>query len=406
MGVRPGKANAVIKYCWFALLCLAFAAAGCNGGSGDNPDPDPDPQPKRFEILRTDTNGVFDAAPAEDGSGRIWMSHSEVSVSPLTPVTGSAVELDQTSTWLAYSDDDGANWQETGVVINPAEPITLPAPLTIGVWQQEVSRLVYDEFDTTTGKPWKMPWHRHLAAYHEGLDVVVRMLQHGWISLKSASTPQGLEFAPERRLFSGSLYDPVNDATIGVPEFKLDQLFPGSDELGECAVFTEPAILPHPHGLFVGMKCAKLSNPGKLVLLLCSEDFASCDYIGDLLDDTEASAFGESYDGFSAPELVHSQNQTYLIATPTEDDHYRGCLVFLVADLDSDIATLKQTELIERRNNAEKTPLLESSIFGTDGSFNGACGYTAGATGSGIIQSEYFPNEKPEFRLFATGQNF
>lgn len=387
------------------MFCLALAAAGCNDSNGDDPDPDPDPQLKRTEILRSGTNGVFDAAPAEDGSGRIWLSHSEVSVSPLTPVPGSEVELDQTSTRLAYSDDKGASWQDTGVVINPAEPVTLPVTPTIGVWQQEVSRLVYDEFDGTTGKKWKMLWHRHLAGYHEGLDAVVRMFQHGWISLKSASTPQDLEFAPERKLFSGTLYDPVNDATIGVPEFKLDQLFPGADELGECAVFTEPAILPHPHGLFVGLKCAILSDPGKLVLLLCSEDFASCDYIGDLLDDTEASAFGESYDGFSAPELVESQDRTYLITTPTENDQYRGCLVFLVTDLDSDIDTLKQTDLIKRRNNADKTPLLESSIFGTDGSFNGACGYTAGATGSGIIQSEFFPNEKPEFRLFATGRN-
>ena len=47
----------------------------------------------------------------------------------------------------------------------------------------------------------------------------------------------------------------------------------------------------------------------------------------------EASAFGESYDGFSAPELVYSQNRTFLITTPTENDQYRGCLVFRLTDL-------------------------------------------------------------------------
>jgi hypothetical protein len=59
--VQSGEANALIRYIWIILFCLIFATAGCNNGNGD--DPDPDPQPERTEILRSGTNGVFDAAP-------------------------------------------------------------------------------------------------------------------------------------------------------------------------------------------------------------------------------------------------------------------------------------------------------------------------------------------------------
>jgi hypothetical protein len=152
------------------------------------------------------------------------------------------------------------------------------------------------------------------------------------------------------------------------------------------------------------MKCFKILSPAKNFLLFCSHDFSTCDYIGDLLDDTEASLFGASYDGFSASELVQVGSQTYLIVTPTEDDDYAGCLVFRVTDLSADITTLKQSELVERASDVSNTPVLVTSVFGTSGSFNGACGYSERSTESGIIYGEFFV-DPPQFRLFASGEN-
>ncbi len=378
----------------FTLLCSgALIITACGSGS-----PPGNLFPARMEFPEAGQNGVFDPAPAEDGSGRIWMSYSSVAPSTLQS------NLLQTSTRMAYSDGDGTAWTDSGFVINPATPITLSPPREVSVWQQEVSRIVYDSFDTTSGKPWKMVWHRHLTSYNSTTRSVERLFQHGWISLKEAASPVALKDAAERKLFAGSLYDSVNDVTIGPPDFRLDQLFPGADKLGECIVFTEPGIIPAQNGLFVSMKCAKLSKPGKVVLLFCNNDFSSCDYMGDLLDDSEASLFGTTYDGFSASELVQVGSQTYLIVTPTESSEYRGCLVFRVTDLGQDIPTLKSIDLVDRGSDVDQTPILVTSVFGTSGSFNGACGYTAGSTGSGIIYSEFF-SPSLEFRLFSSGEN-
>jgi hypothetical protein len=243
-----------------------------------------------------------------------------------------------------------------------------------------------------------------MSAYDENQDTVLRLFEHGWIALKTANIPSDLDLATERKLFVGYSYDAVNDVTIGPPEFQLDLEFPAADQLGECAFFTEPSILARPNGLFVSMRCEKIGRPGKIVLMLCNRDFTTCDYIGDMLDDTEASALDNDYDGFSASEMYYRGSLTYLIATPTVNYFYQGCLVFPMIDLDLDIDLLKQNDLIQRENDINDTPILLSSISGTFGSFNGACGYTAGASQSGVIYSEVFL-EKPVFRLFASGVN-
>jgi hypothetical protein len=46
--------------------------------------------------------------------------------------------------------------------------------------------------------------------------------------------------------------------------------------------------------------------------------------------------------------------------------------------------------------------MVFESVFGTTGSFHGACGYTEASSGSGIIYSEFFPGDVPEFRLFGS----
>ena len=252
----------------------------------------------------------------------------------------------------------------------------------------EVSRLVYDPF-APAGTEWKLLWHRYLSMW---MGNNLRLFEHGWMGLRTAAAPAG-PWSAERKLFTGIGYDTVNDATIGAPEFRPDALFPGAAALGSCALFTEPALLVQVDGIYVAMLCGSL--PGsKVVLLRCAHDFSTVEYLGDFLTDVDAALIDPGYDGFSAAELVETDKGIYLMVTPTvPGDGYRGCLVFVVTDLG--------TATLARSGN---TPTVVESVFGTPGSFNGACGYTDAASGSGIIYSEFFPGEVPEFRLFGSGK--
>ena len=82
----------------------------------------------------------------------------------------------------------------------------------------------------------------------------------------------------------------------------------------------------------------------------------------------------------------------YLIVTPTLADFYHGCLVFQIADLNN--ATLVR--------DVSNNPVLQTTITGTSGSFNGACGYTPAASSSGVIYSEV-QGSAPQFRLYQSG---
>jgi hypothetical protein len=239
-----------------------------------------------------------------------------------------------------------------------------------------------------------MLWHRYLSASDSGNTVP--LFQYGWIELKTASSPDG-SWTTDQKLFAGSLYYTIDQAyndsvspTSPAP-IRLDTL---NLALSSCLVFTEPGALATSDGVYVSLKCATGGTAGKIVLLKCGHDFTGCTYKSTLIADTEASFYGD-YDGFSASELVQSGGQTYLIATPTKDDAYRGCLVFTIENLTT-APSLKQTGGVAD---------VKLAVSGSTGSFNGACGYTAGLTKSGIIYSEFFPGQTPEFRLFGSGQN-
>lgn len=320
-------------------------------------------------------DGVFDAAPAEDGTGRIWMSYSNVTASSL------GYSLPLINTRVASTDDGGATWTDAGLV-NTSELVMLPDGHS-AVWEHEVSRLIYDPSDTDPNRHWKILWHRYL---NYCLDVnptaacsnSARLFQHGWIGLKTAPAATG-PWSPspvETKLFVGSGYDHSNDLSTGSPVYQLDQLATGHNA---CLAFTEPGVLAASDGLYISLKCAT-SGSGKIVQLKCDHDFFPCSYLGDLISDTEASNYG-AYDGFSASELVQSGGQTYLIATPTAADVYQGCLVFTIENLTT-TPSLKRTDGVAD---------VKLTVSGSSGSFNGACGYTAGLTQSGILYSEFFP---------------
>jgi hypothetical protein len=372
----------------FALVTVALLSLNsCGGGGGGGGGGDRPISAGAVELSVANspaTNGIFDAAPMADGSGNLWMSYSAVTTSPNDPSLG------QVFTRIASSTNAGNTWTDIGT-----DPTGMASNLDFQVggiwvtWRYEVSRLLYDPYDADSNRRWKILWHRYATMAGN-----IRLFQNGWIGLSTASVPDGA-WNTERNLFTGTLYNAAEmNAIIGAPEFPLAADFSSASELGNCTAFTEPGMLARADGIYVSLQC---TGAGKIVLLKCDHAFGTCDYLGDLLTDSEAAQFslsGQSLDGFAASELVDVGTSTYLLVTGFEtigsDNQYRGCLVFRVSDLNT--ATLE-------RSGGE--PVLVKRVAGTAGSFNGACGYHAGATGSGVIYSEY-STSAPQFRLYGS----
>lgn len=363
-------------------LLASLLLVSCNDGAGTAGSP--------ADIAGAPaTNGVFDAALTQDGTGGLWMSYSAVNAASNDPI------LPRVGTRIASSSNAGSSWVDAGVAPNTPTEIQVPDGVgtTWAVWQYEVSRLLYDPHATDPNLRWKLFWHRYLQANLGGH--AERLFQHGWIGVTTAASPTGT-WSSERKLLVGTGYDVLNNAIIGAPEYIPASLATGG-QLGGCVVFSEPGALATASGIYISLKCATVGNTGKVVLLRCANDLApaSCTYIGDLLLDSEAQQFapsGQNYDGFSATELVMIGATPYLIVTPTLADFYHGCLVFQIANLSN--ATLVR----DIGNN----PVLQRTISGSAGSFNGACGYTPAANSSGVIYSE-FQSSVPQFRLYQSG---
>jgi len=369
----------------FFLWMVAIAIGGC--GSGENKSDSVTGEARLVVSGAPAVFGVFDASLTEDGS-TLWMSYSAVNGSPNDPV------LLHVSTRIASSVDGGQTWTDAGIALNTNQDDLIvpgaPAPSFWVAWEHEVSRLVYDPFDSDANRRWKIMWHRYRTADVSG--TAVRLFQHGWMSYATAPGPTG-PWTTERKLFVGSSYDSANDAVIGPPEHNLATEFAG---LSGCNAFTEPGLLATASGTYISLHCAGAS--GKIVMLRCTGDFGAgnCTYRGDLLAANEAQSFaltGETYTGFSASEIISAAGKNYLIVSPTSGDDYRGCLVFEVDNLDAGtlVRSAGQPVWVKRVGG--------SSSIG----FHGACAFTAGASVAGIVYGKAASTANPPFQMFRTG---
>jgi len=370
-------------------VALALLCACGSGGGGGGGGPKISSGNTEISFPNIGNNGIFDPSITQDATTKLWMAYSEVNFPPST-----------TGWWhvgsrIASSNDNGSSWADAGLITAPIN-IPVAAPYE-AVWQQETSHIAFDTSDADSTRRWKMLWHRYAYVYNTNNGTGGPAHQHGWISLKSAGSPNGLASATERKLFTGYFYDTSNDATIGAPEFPLAALYP--TEMGNCAAFAEPGMLPVSDGVYVVLRCAPLPSTldiGKIVLLKCTHSLAkafnACTYKGNFLLDTEAPDHG-AYDGFSAPDLVKVGAKNYLIVTPTYNDGYRGCLVFEVSNLEP--ATLV-------RDGMSKAVVVKSINLNSTSDHFGACGYHAGATASGVIHSEVRFSNIPNFHIFAS----
>lgn len=340
---------------------LQISFAGVGGGAG--------------------SRGIFDPSLATDPlTGRLWMAYSEVLDSALWPGQNSWIQ-----TRLSYSDDAGATWTDSGVVINPAQDVTLPLapPNNAGTWVNEVPSLVRDAA-APAGERWKLMWHRYLAVNG------VRVFEHGWIALKTASVPAG-PWSAERKLFVGSSYNAASDVIIGAPELRLDLLHP---DLAGAIVFSEPGLLATASGLYVALLAADGTvAAGRVILLRLPAGGATWEYRGTLLlNAVDGPALG--YHGLSAPALYEQDGGVYLIATPQTNSFYEGTMIFRFTDLDA-----------AQIGRSGGIPQVFFSHFGGAGSFNGAATYVPEATASGLIYSQAQAVAPIVFEIFRSRRN-
>ena len=284
---------------WILVLGSMFVLIlSCNGRTVQDTRNPPIPGfPLRIEVPGVSENGIIDTALVEDETGKIWMSYSEVTFSAFAP------KLILVQTRIAVSADDGVTWEDRGL-IHRAETVTLPPPNqdAPAVWEQEVARLIFNPYAPASQR-WQILWHRYLRIYDLDQDAAVPLFEHGWIAWKGAPAPGG-PWLRERKLFSGSIYNEVNNSdALGEPEYRLDQLFPAG--LGDCLVFTEPGALVTPEGPYISLKCPTGAEGGKIVLLRCTHNLQTCDYRGNFLSDKDASSlYNSQFNGFSASEML------------------------------------------------------------------------------------------------------
>lgn len=392
---------------WLALISLLLA--GCAGGSGGGSSATPPPE--RITFSGAGSIGIFDPAVAQGpGSDRLWMSYSSVELTGYWPDSPPF----QVSIRLAYSDDNGASWQDDGIELAAAtesmvgflpsinSSLDIPANSN-GVWQSETSSLIYDPA-APAGEEWKLIWHQYLKA-----GAASYFVDYTWLAMKMAATPELLKDAVPIKLFAGyglqaeSNYDAANaDAPIvGAPAIHLDSDL-GEAELSNC-IFAEPGLLATSTALYASMNCQALGSNivGYVVLFKCASpctvtDSSSWQYLGRLLTPADADAIGYGY--YNAPQLVAKGGEYYLIATPvnvtnatTGEGVYSGCRVYRFSNLDSG-------EL----QRSGGVPVEVERVDGVSGTHNGACTDHA-ALANGILHSQFDDRDPPAlFRIFQT----
>ena len=384
---------------------LLFYLSACGGGGSSAPVT---PAPERITFSGAGDLGIFDPSVVRDTvSSRLWMSYSSVETSPNYP---SSLYW-AVSIRLAYSDDNGVSWNDAGVAASPAVertdfgPITAAPPVgvipadSIGIWQSEMSSLIYDPA-APAGEEWKLIWLQYL---HAGLTSF--FADYSWVAMKMASTPMGLASASSVKLFGGAGLQPENSITGapvfsptgGTPVIQLNTDItqtPGGPDVSELnlCIFAEPGLHVTNSDMYLAIFCADASTiaaTGKateyLVYFRCSNpcamtSAASWEYLGRLLSPTDAQA-ATGDDHYQAPSMVEKNGKTYLVVTPVNtasENRYNGCRIYEFSDVNS--APLLRNiggQLIE-----------VARIDGDANSFNGACDGYSGLEG-GVLLSQF-----------------
>jgi len=395
------------------MLMSLFACSDGGGGGTTSGGP---AVPEKMTIGGTTAGalGIFDPSVTEDpATGRLWMSYSSVDPSGYATYNDPTITYWQVSIRLAYSDDNGTSWQDSGTVMSPSVE-TLVGPMTAaapggdipmdseGIWQSETSSLIYDP-NANAGEQWKLIWYQYLHA-----DGRSFFADYQWIALKMAATPQGLAAATPIKLFAGAGLQPenTNDASPvfapigGAPAIQLNSDLSSSvgaadlNDLSLC-IFAEPGLYANSSAVYLAVFCADASTIPTLgditqyiVYFRCNSpctmtSASSWEYMGRLLSPSDAQAVTTD-NHFQAPSIVKNNGSTYLIVTPVDKsnpavDRYDGCRVYKFSDINSNQLVRSSGNLLEYAS--------VGAVDGATDSHHGACDAVSDMIG-GILLSQ------------------
>lgn len=396
------------------FLSLLLILSGCGGGGGSSPSAAPTPQ--RVTFSGAGDLGIFDPSVTLDpATGNLWMSYSTVETSIYyAPSLYWAVSIR-----LAFSSDNGASWQDAGVIVAPKVE-TLVGPMTEahptgsipagsqGIWQSETSSMIYDP-SAPVAERWKLIWFQYLNA-----NLTSFFADHSWIAMKTAPTPLDLAAAPPVKLFGGAglqtdgsnTGSPVFSPTGGTPAIQLNtdltQSLGGANlaELNLC-IFAEPGLHATNSAVYLAIFCADASTTPITEYLVYLRCLAPCDmtsaldweYLGRLLTPADAqAATGDHH--YQAPSMVEKNGKTYLLVTTvdtTSGELYNGCRVYEFVDINS--AQL-------RRNSGQLVEVLR--IDGEPGTHNGACAGFSGLQGGTLFSQFEVTSPAETFNVYSS----
>jgi len=335
--------------------------------------------------------GIYDPSVAYTLDGSVgWLAYSLVT-GKHKPI-GAYVH-----THLARSTDAGASWQFVKV-LNPATDAVLTRPgqdPLPGVWRYEVPTLVCDAADPDPDGRWKLFVHRYFWSPKQD-----RMVNYGWIALRTAADPAG-KWSAEVPLFgAGKSPRAPYDKTL----IDLNAL---AQPLKNTVAYSEPGALAHEGRLYLSMTALqpRLSLKGIVVshtiVLFASDDHArSWRFVATLLTPGDAGSLG--CDFFDGSALAEDGGRFFLLAAPMLnkklETHY-GTAAF---EFDS----LEKGRL---RRSAKDAPVVaayfapQPSIFSGPGAGQGT--YDAKNTAGGLLMPQFNLRTYPEvFQIFQTGR--
>ena len=377
-----------------AIVVLLTGFAACGGGSGGSSDASAHTDTAMADVALPDAPFCPAIAPLDPAQ------LSELTVANDSPALGifdpsivyptdaaagvmaySAVPSQQTiRTHIAGSMDHGATWT-FAVEANTPEAATEPCGTATcsGNLISEVSSLIYDNDEPDTNKKWKLFAHRYLVGPNVELHYDI-----GTITLQTAAQPQGPWTAPQKLIgWNGQ----SSYSSTGV----VANASTMTGTTNDCIALTEPGAIWLPGTIDLSVGCVYLDNNAakiRIELLRSTTHGATWTSVSTLLTAADA-ACGTSTPGLNGGDLFALNGTEYIVATPSDPNGYRGCLVFSV----DDIAAGKV------KRDAEGRAIVDRAFSANQ--FNGACTFADGAGGY-TLDIGFLQTAKP-FHIYRSG---